>query len=316
MPTSVKSTRAHIIINPFSSGGKTARRQSAIVGEITRRLGSSVTIHVPSKPLEATDRARTAIQDGADLVIAVGGDGTVHEVVNGFTDHGKLINPGCSLGIVGSGTAQDAVRSFGLPRTTREQIEVACSGGIRNVDLGKVTAVNPAGFEQEHIFLNECQQGIAAVVVQRFQARHKWLGGFLGFGLTAVSTAATHREQVMTVEIDGKHAATDALLGVVVSNGGYAGGGMNFAPDARVSDGLFDVILIHKQSIPSRLINFPRIYFGTHINLSWVSHFRGQRIRISSVEKVPVESDGEFLGFLPCSIEILPQALRLKSPVE
>jgi len=165
------------------------------------------------------------------------------------------------------------------------------------------------------MFLNECQQGIAAVVVQRFQSHHKWLGGFLGFGLTAVTTAASHRAQVMTVEIDGKHAVTDALLGAVVSNGGYAGGGMNFAPGAQVNDGLFDVILIHKQSIPSRLVNFPRIYFGTHINLSWVSHFRGQHISISSDERVPVESDGEFLGFLPCTIDILPRSLQLKSPL-
>jgi diacylglycerol kinase family enzyme len=173
--------------------------------------------------------------------------------------------------------------------------------------------VDPEGTVREHFFLNECQQGIAAVVVQRFQAHHKWLGGFLGFGLTAISTAARHREQVMTVEIDGKEVVSDSFLGVVVSNGGYAGGGMNFAPGAKVDDGLFDIVLIHKQSIPSRLINFPRIYFGTHINLSWISHFRGRSVSVSSNERVPVESDGEFLGYLPCSINVIPRALQLKS---
>ena len=309
----LNASKTHIVINPFSSGGKTARRKSRIIEEISRRSGSTPTVHVTSKPLEATESTRSAIKQGAELVIAVGGDGTVHEVVNGFAEQGLLLNPSCQLGIIGSGTAQDVIRSFGLPTHMDAQISVVCGDTSRAVDIGKVKVIDTQGAVREHFFLNECQQGIAAVVVQRFQSHHKWLGGFLGFGLTAVSTAARHREQVMTVEIDGKTVASDPLLGVVVSNGGYAGGGMNFAPGAVVDDGLFDIILIHKQSIPSRLIGFPRIYFGTHLNLSWVSHFRGRQISVSSDEKVPVESDGEFLGYLPCSLEIVPRALRLKS---
>ena len=314
LPYHLNSTGTHIVINPFSSGRKTARRQSRIIEEITRRLGSTPSVHVTSKPLDATEMTRAAIKQGAELVIVVGGDGTVHEVVNGFAEQGALLNPSCQLGIIGSGTAQDVIRSFGLPAHMDEQIRVACGDKSRAVDIGKVRVVDPQGTVREHFFLNECQQGIAAVVVQRFQAHHKWLGGFLGFGLTAVSTAARHREQMMTVEIDGKRVVSDSFLGVVVSNGGYAGGGMNFAPGAEVDDGLFDVILIHKQSIPSRLVNFPRIYFGTHINLSWISHFRGRSVSVSSSERVPVESDGEFLGNLPCTINVVPRALQLKSP--
>lgn len=306
-------SQVHIVVNPFSSGGKTARRQENIVERIARRIGGAPSLHVTSRPLEATEITRSVVKDGAELVIVVGGDGTVHEVVNGFIEHGEIINPSCPLGIVGSGTAQDAIRGFNLPRDTDGQIEVACGGLNRAVDLGKASVIGQQGNSEEHFFLNECQQGIAAVVVQRFQSQHKWLGGFLGFGVTAVTTAAHHREQVMSVEVDGKQVVHDALLGVVVSNGGYAGGGMNFAPKAEVDDGLFDVILIHKQNVPSRLLNFPKIYFGTHINLSWISYFRGRSVRVSSSENVPVESDGEFLGRLPCRIDIMPGALLLRS---
>ncbi len=309
----MKVTGTHIVINPFSSGGKTARRKSGIIEETSRRLGSTPTLHVTSKPLEATESTRSAIKQGADLVIAVGGDGTVHEVVNGFAEQGVLLNPSCQLGIIGSGTAQDVIRSFGLPTGMNEQIAIACGVESRAVDIGKVKVVDSQGIVREHLFLNECQQGIAAVVVQRFQSHHKWLGGFLGFGLTAVTTAARHREQVMSLEIDGKPVVSDAFLGVVVSNGGYAGGGMNFAPGAKVDDGLFDIVVIHKQSIPSRLLNFPRIYSGTHVNLSWISCFRGRNIKVTSNEKVPAEADGEFLGYLPCTIEVLPHSLLLKS---
>jgi diacylglycerol kinase (ATP) len=309
----LKASKAHIVINPFSSSGKTARRKSRIIEEISRRLGSTPDVHVTSKPLEATELTRLAIKQGAELVIAVGGDGTVHEVVNGFAEQGALLNTSCQLGIIGSGTAQDVIRNFGLPSHMDAQISVVCGDTSRAVDIGKVEVADPQGTVREHFFLNECQQGIAAVVVQRFQSHHKWLGGFLGFGLTAVTSIAHHREQVITVEIDGKTVVSEPLLDVVVANGGYAGGGMNFAPGAVVDDGLFDVILIHKQSIPSRLVKFPRIYFGTHINLSWVSHFRGKNVSVSSAERVPVESDGEFLGYLPCHIEMLPQSLLLKS---
>ena len=88
---------------------------------------------------------------------------------------------------------------------------------------------------------------------------------------------------------------------------------MNFAPKASVDDGLFDIILIHKQRVPSRILNFPKIYTGSHINLSWISYYLGRSIRISSEEQVPVEADGEFLGFLPCTISVLSKSLRLKS---
>jgi diacylglycerol kinase family enzyme len=181
------------------------------------------------------------------------------------------------------------------------------------VDIGRVAYSTDGGVAARQLFLNECQQGISAVVVQRFQAHHKWMGGFLGFGLTAVAVAARHREQVIALEIDGKHVLTDQLLGVVVANGGFAGGGMHFAPHSRVDDGLFDIILIHKQSVYSRLFNFPKIYSGGHINLSWISSFQGRTVRLTSEEKVPMEADGEYLGHLPCSIEVLHRALRLKA---
>jgi YegS/Rv2252/BmrU family lipid kinase len=284
-----------------------------MIQQISSRVGGNPSIFVTTAPLEATHSTRTAIEQGAELIVVIGGDGTVHEVVNGFSANGKFINPSCQLGIVGSGTAQDVIKSFDLPGNTGDQIAVACGQGRRAVDVGRVRCVDSEGKLREQLFLNECQPGIAAVVVRRFKAHHKWLGGFLGFGLTAVTTAARHREQVMRVEVDGTNVITDSLLGVVVANGAYAGGGMNFAPRARVDDGLFDIVLIHKQGIPSRLLNFPRIYLGSHINLPWISYFQGRYVSVTSDERVPVEADGEFLGYLPCSMKILQHSLLLKS---
>jgi YegS/Rv2252/BmrU family lipid kinase len=303
----------HIVLNPFSSGGKTRKRQEGILDAIKIRLQGVPSVFVTTKPHDAEHSTRAAIENGAELVLVVGGDGTVHEVVNGFARDGKIINPDCRLGIIGSGTAGDVIRSFRLPANIDRQIETGCGTRNRLVDVGIATYRTERGTTGSQLFLNECQQGISAVVVQRFQAHHKWMGGFLGFGLTAVATAARHREQLISVEIDGKPPITEEFLGVVVSNGGFAGGGMNFAPKAAVDDGLLDIVLIHKQRIPSRLINFPRIYFGSHINLSWISYYQGKEIRVTSTEQVPVEADGEFLGYLPCTLSILPKSIRLQS---
>lgn len=309
----MSARKTHIVVNPSSSGGKTARRHEHIVQELRKRLKGDVTVFTTAKSLDATHSTRTAIADGADLIVSIGGDGTIHEVVNGFVESGKIINPTCQLGIVSSGTAVDSARGFGVDKTTALQIEAVCGSRSRLVDLGRVSFTDAGGIRSEQVFLNECSQGIPAVVVQRFQAHHKWMGGFLGFGITAVATVARLREQLITVEIDGKHFVTDYLLGIVVANGAFAGGGMHFAPKSKVDDGLLDVVIIHKQSIPSRLINFPRIYFGTHVNLSWISYVKGSSMKISSADVVPVEADGEFLGYLPCSIDVLPATLLLKS---
>lgn len=268
---------------------------------------------VTTKPLDAEHSTRAAIENGAELILVVGGDGTVHEVVNGFARDGKMMNPDCRLGIIGSGTAGDVIRSFRLPADIERQIESGCGDRYRPVDAGLVTYRTERDSTGSQLFLNECQQGIAAVVVQRFQAHHKWMGGFLGFGLTAVATAARYREQQITVEIDDRPPITDEFLGVVVCNGGFAGGGMHFAPSAAVDDGLLDIVLIHKQRVPSRLVNFPKIYFGSHINLSWISYYQGKEIRVTSSEQVPVEADGEFVGYLPCAVNILPRSIRLQS---
>ena len=305
--------RTVIVVNPASSAGRTGRKQVAIVAEITRRLEGDYSLCVTKGPSHATSATTEAIQRGAELIVAVGGDGTVHEVVNGFFLKGEMINPSCELGIVCSGTAQDVVRSFAMPAALERQIADACGDESRAVDLGRVTYGQKDGHQADRYFINECQQGIAAVVVERVQHQHKRLGGFLGFALAAVETAARHREQLMTVQVDDRDPIRDFFLGVVTANGAFAGGGMKFAPRARVDDGLLDVVLIHKQWIPARLWNFPKIYVGKHVDLSWVSYFQARRVLVTSEERVPAEADGELLGSTPCTIEVLPHILRLKS---
>ncbi len=310
-----KSKRVHVIINPVSAGGKTGVRQLEFLKALDRRLGEGYSLCVTSEPLEACSSARKAILDGSELVITVGGDGTIQETVNGFFSNGNLINPSCQLGIIDSGTGHGFAQSLGLPTGLEEQLEVIYRGQTQSIDLGKVIFSDENGQRREHYFMNECQAGIGGEVVKLVQSKHKKWGVFIAFGAITLFTALRYPNRSMTVEIDGKTRITERFIGVVIGNGNYMAGGMNLIPHARVDDGLFDILLMHEQSIPQRLWNFPKIYSGRHLASSKFTQHRGKSVTLSSCEIITFEADGEFLGSLPCSIEILPSILQIRHKI-
>lgn len=308
----VFSQKAHVIINPASAGGKTGRRQAQLLKALERYLGKRYTLFITRKPLEASFSARRAINEGKELIITIGGDGTIQETVNGFFSNGYPINPSCELGIINCGTGSGFAQSLGLPQAISEQLEVISGGQTRLIDVGRAAFSNKNGSTSERYFVNECQAGIGGAVVKSVHSKHKRLGGRLAFGSIALSTALHYPNQLMTVVIDGNHKITQRFIGIVITNGNYMAGGMNLTPQAEVDDGLLDILLIHEQSILQRLWNFPKIYSGRHIASSKFSILRGKSISLNSSEKVMFEADGELLGILPCTVEIVPSSLRVR----
>ncbi len=310
-----KIERTHVIINPVSAGGKTGARQSEILSALDRKIGNRYSLCVTSRPLEAGFSARNAIMDGSELIITIGGDGTIQETVNGFFSDGRLINPSCHLGIIDSGTGHGFAQSLGLPAGLDEQLEAIHRGEIRSIDLGRATFSGDYGERREHYFVNECQAGIGGEVVNLVRSKHKRMGGFVAFGAITLISALRYPSQTMSVEIDGTTGITERFIGVVIGNGSYMAGGMNLIPQARVDDGLFDILFMHDQSTLQRLWNFPKIYSGRHLTSPKFSCLRGRRVTLSSSENVTFEADGEFLGSLPCSIDMLPAILKVKVSV-
>ena len=154
-----KVDRTHVIINPVSAGGKTGAKQPEILSALDRRIGKGYSLCVTSRPLEAGFSARNAIMDGSKLIIAIGGDGTIQETVNGFYSDGRLINPSCQLGIIDSGTGHGFAQSLDLPAGLDEQLEVIQRGETRSIDIGRATFSGDYGERREHYFVNECQAG-------------------------------------------------------------------------------------------------------------------------------------------------------------
>lgn len=305
--------KPHVILNPASAGGKTGEEQLRVMKALERSLGKNYSLCVTGRPLEATSSTRDAIRNGCELIVAVGGDGTIQEVVNGFFSEGQLLNPCCQLAIICSGTGRGFAQSLGLPTKLDDQFEIVTDGEARSVDVGKVSFHLADGKMGERFFVNECQVGIGGVVVKGVGTNHKRLGGLAGFGLVTLSTALHHRAQTLVVVIDNRLQIERPLLGVIIANGAYAGGGMCLAPHARVDDGLLDLVMIHDQSLIQRLKNFSRIYSGRHVESPLFNYHQGKRFKISSPEPALLEADGELLGSLPCTVEILPRALKIIS---
>ncbi len=303
----------HIIANPIAGGGRAGRLIPKLLPRIEKRFGTNYSIHVTQKPNEATIIARNSILAGANLIIALGGDGTVQEIVNGFFHDTKIINPDCELGILNYGTGKGLTQTLNLPSTLEEQLDLIASSSNNLIDVGYIKCKDKRGSNQERFFVNECQVGIGGVVVTGVSMWHKYLGGTLAFGSVTLKQALFFNAPHMMVEFDDKQKISGNLIGVVVGNGAFCSGGMKLTPDAKPNDGQFDILLIHDMHIFSRIWNFTKIYSGRHIKSQNFALRRSKSISIKSEERVLIEADGELTGIVPCKISLIPAVLKVKS---
>jgi len=307
------SKKTHVILNPAAAGGKTGRNEAVILSVLKRSLGEGFSLCRTREPGEATRSAREAALAGATLVVAVGGDGTAQEVVNGLFAGGAPLHPACSLGLISAGTGNGFAQSLGLPADLESQAAGLRRGQTRRVDLGRVVSANGDGSPRERYFINECQAGIGGEVVQRVREGRKRWGGFLAFGLTTLGAILDYPNRRVAISVDGRRTLSGPFIGIVAANGSVMAGGMRLAPRADVYDGLLDILLIHGQTLGERLRHFPKIYSGRHLDSPKFSYFRATSLSLSSSDGVAFEADGEFLGRLPCRVEVLPSALRLRA---
>jgi diacylglycerol kinase (ATP) len=303
----MSSHRPTVILNPVSAGGRTHRNQETIVHAIRKRINDEFDLKITRAPQDGTILAEEAISNGSELIIAIGGDGTIQEIVNGLLAKDK--DRYCRLGLVSSGTGHGFAQSLGLPNSLGEQLDIALYGSTRKVDVGNVTFLDHERMYGTRYFINECQLGIGGAVVQRVQRNHKLLGGKLGFGFGTIETAICHPNQSVIYKVDGANTISTSLTGIAIANGAFTGGGMNLAPAACVDDGWFNLLLMQEMSVVERLCSFPKIYSGGHIQREKFKYQKIHSISVDSPEKVLVEADGELLGTTPCTIEIVPASL-------
>ena len=294
-------------MNPASDSGTTGKRWPEIARLAADRglIGDAL---LSEQPGHLVDLARDAAKGGARLLVAVGGDGTVNEIVNGIASL-----EGVELAIVHRGTGGDYVRTFGIPRKLEAALEVARSGHSRAVDLGRAALHTWAGRDDVTWFANIASVGMSGAVAKRVNETGKALGGKVSYAWSTLAVFARWRNAEITVRV-GDEERTGPMYDVVVANGCYFGGGMKICPDADPADGLFDVLLIGDVTKRDLVVTLPKIYRGTHLPHPKAELLRGDKVTIEAPIPLPVELDGEQPGTTPASFEIVPRALRLRVP--
>jgi YegS/Rv2252/BmrU family lipid kinase len=263
----------------------------------------------------ATEIVRTALRDGPRLVVAVGGDGTVNEVVNGFFDGAQALSPASELAIVPIGTGRDGVRTYGISGKPEKAIALLADGATTTIDLGRATYTAHAGDEETRIFLNIASCGLSGAVAERANRTSKRLGGTPAFLWATVATFAGWKNVPFRVTIDGEQRELVAN-NTIVANGRYFGGGMKIAADARTDDGLLDAIVFGDVGRLDLALNMHRLYRGTILRHPKASHRLAQSVLVEPERPLPIEIDGEQPGVTPVRFDVLPAALRLRVPRE
>jgi diacylglycerol kinase (ATP) len=261
-------------------------------------------------PGRVTELTQQAVGRGADLVVVVGGDGTVNEAVNGLAPLG-IETP--ELALVPCGTGDDFARMFEIPRQLEQALDVAARGATRRVDVGRALFRSHEGADGERYFANFGGAGISGAIARRGGVTSKRLGARAAYFWATVVVFARWKSVPMWVEADGER-REGLMYEVIVANGAYAAGGMRIAPDAAPDDALFDTVLIGDVTKPDFLTTFPKIYRGTHVAHPKVEVLRARQVSVEAAEPLPVVLDGEQPGTTPVRFEIVPGALRLRVP--
>jgi len=308
-----------VIVNPSSASGSTGDSWPQIASDLRSQFGP-FQVQFTKQRGDASSLASEAARKGAKFIIACGGDGTVSEVANGILASGKDVE----LGIVPSGTGGDFRRTLEIPSQSRAAARVLRGGRTVRIDVGRVSYIDHDGEEAMRYFLGVASCGMSPRVIEGVKAGSpawlpantpKWLGGRISFGASLLKTAMRNEPTRLVVQLDDSHDRHLVVSNLCVANARYFGGGMKIAPDAKLTDGKFDIVGVGDLSALKIFTSAPRVYLGSHLSMPEVSHALARKITVRPAERdaaVALEIDGELPGRLPATFQIVPQALRVR----
>jgi YegS/Rv2252/BmrU family lipid kinase len=259
-------------------------------------------------PGQLGELAAQAARDGAELLVVVGGDGSVNEVANGIAGV-----DGVEIAVVARGTGWDFVRTYGIPRKVEDAVAVALDGRTRTIDLGRASFRRWDGGESESYFANIASAGMSGAIAQRANETTKALGGKVSYAWATFAVFARWQTTDVTVTV-GDERRAGLMHDVVVANGRFFGGGMMMCPEAEPDDGLFDVLLIGDLTKRDLVVTLPKTYRGRHLPHPKAELLRGASVTVDAPEPLPIELDGEQPGTTPVRFDVVPQAMRVRVP--
>jgi len=311
-----------VIVNPASADGATRENWARIASDLRTHFGAFSVVFTEAVG-HARELAAGAARQGTKVIIACGGDGTISEVANGIIESKEETE----LAILPGGTGSDFRRTIGLPTNIAAAARALRDGRTRTIDAGRVTFVNDRGEREMRFFINVASFGMSTSVLDRTSSGQakKWIPAFaprklsskLSYAAATLQTTLSSSPTEVQVQLDEQTERRMRIAEFCVANARYYGGGMKIAPDAKFDDGFFDIVTIGDASSFRILANAPRLYFGAHLRMNEVTHALAKQVvarPIRKDEEIRVELDGEVVGRLPATFEIMPRKLRLRLP--
>ena len=301
--------RMLVIANPHAGRGRSRVLERLLIALASHGIVPDV--ERTSAAGHATVLAREAAEDGRRLIVAVGGDGTVHEVVNGLfdVDAGEARGDDPVLGVVSAGSGCDLVRTFGLDRDPETLARHLAGPDVIRIDVGRVRLTGLDGAPATRAFINVAEVGFGgtvAVVARGLPARL----GPRRYTMGIVVAWGSFRRIGMTISHDGG-VHVGELCNVIVANGQFFGGGLKVAPRSLPDDGRFDV-----QAWGGTVTDVVRasrqLRSGSHLQRDDVRAWSSASVTVTADRRVLVEADGEVLGHAPATFDLFPRALALK----
>ena len=286
------------ILNPVAGKGRSVNAIEQ-VKKIFDEQKAEYEVWTTTYAGEATELARKAAEQGHENIISVGGDGTILEVVTG------LVGTNCTMGIIPAGTGNDFVRSLGIAVDVEEAARMILAGNTKKIDIGKT--------EEDNYFINVAGCGFDTEVLYCMDGFKKHFRGQIPYILGLLKALFGYKCISAKIELDDR-VIEQGIFIIAIANGKTYGGGMNVAPGAEVADGLFDITVVDAVSILTVLSILPRFIKGKHGKIRQIKSYRSSGVRVTCDKKVPINMDGEIIGTMPMSFEVVPQALNMFVP--
>jgi len=286
----------YFIVNPAAGMGKKLSFVSEI-NDFCREKNLKYKVVMTHQPKEAIEMARQAAKE-YEVVVAVGGDGTVNEVVNGIVETKAV------LGIMPIGSGNDFSKQMGLTYNLKKDLEILLAGQTKTIDLGLVN--------DQRYFINGLGIGFDGEVAYRVRDFFKYAKGLAGYMLSVFRTMATYKFHRVRFYVDGEKLKDKKILLIATCNGTTYGGGFKVAPSAKVDDGMFTVCFVGKMGKFYAMRNIPKILQGTHTTLPEVSIYTGKDVTIKADKNLFSQLDGEILPpQKEFHIEIIPKKIKV-----
>jgi YegS/Rv2252/BmrU family lipid kinase len=258
-----------------------------------------------------------AITAGATEVIAVGGDGTLNEVINGIMTTAITLPPGMqriNVSVYPKGTGNDFAKSIRMPADLQILKRCIDTTSLSLIDVGIAYYTNRKNHAVSRYFINITDLGMGGVIAEKLAGYSKWMGAYLSFQRAIISTLIGYKKQLVTIHTNETKDAGE-MMNVVVANGKYFGSGLGIAPDASLDDGSFSVITIGDISLMDYLRLLGKVRKCQKVDHSQVKYMQANEIRLDAPQgPLPIDMDGEFVGYSPLKIKVIPGALSFRIP--